>query len=286
MDIVRPMAFGLIIVAGLLLLGCEVKFQRNSQHLHLRSPIYPNESVSPDGESRQYDFEIAQANFGGILMPNANGEQPDEHVDMGLKRFGYARWELSLARAKDFPEVDLRHDEKPQVLRFAEKEVIPYFGHLFRFTFNGESVHLEECTQQFPSELVPSARSRVLTMNGSEATIFRKQVLQPNDAGGTEDRFEKIQLIKIETHPEGTRATILRQKMTARSVDGVYETEPLEPSKEEWIGVGANLMVDDQLVRVKQIVPSVEMDGVGTPVGWIELELVDISQVEMHRAIL
>ncbi|PQO31183.1 hypothetical protein C5Y96_12600 [Blastopirellula marina] len=285
MEIVRPIAFGAVIIAGLMLLGCDVKFQRNSEHLHLRAPIYPNDPVSPGEESRRYDFEIVRANFGGIMLPNANGDGHDEHVDIGLKRLGYQQWELKLTRVRAFPEDDLRHDANAQVLRFSDREAIPYYGHLFRFTFDGQMVHVEECTEQFPAELLPSAESRILTMNESEATFYRQRLLHPNGTGDAEDFYETIHLAKIDNDPAGTRATIVRKRMVSREVDGNYEAKALEEPKEESIGVGATLMIDNQLVRVKQIVPPGEVEGAGVLVGWIELELVELSQVEMHRAL-
>lgn len=285
METIRPIAFGAVIIAGMLLLGCDVKFQRNSAHLNLRAPIFPNEPVSPGEASRQYDFEIVRANVGGIMLPDANGEGHNEHVDVGLKRLGNYQWELKLTRAKQFPEADLRYDANSQVLRFSDHEAIPYYGHLFRFSYEGQYVHVEECTQQVPAQLLPSATSRVLTLNESEATFFRRSLLHPEGTGNAEDVYETIQLTKIDHDTADPRAAIVRRRMVSREVDGVYEDTLLEEPKEVWIGIGAKLMIDDQLVRVKQIVPPGEIEGAGSLVGWIELEQVEVSQVEMHRAL-
>ncbi|WDI44568.1 hypothetical protein [Bremerella sp. P1] len=287
MDIVRPMAFGSVIVAGLLLLGCDVKFQRNSERLHnLQLPVHPSETISPGDESRRYDFLVARANATGMMLPNAQGEAPDERVNVVFDKLGDDRWELSLNRAKDFPEDDFRYDQQQQRIRFAPGQLIPYYGHLFRFSFDGQRAQLEECTEQLPSLWLPAANSRVITLHGSEATFFQQAALLASVSQSEEDHFETMRLVKIETDPEGTRAQIVRSRMIVRNGDGVNETALLDEPKEEWVGVGSNLVVDDQLVRVKQIVPPVEMEGGLIPVGWIELELVDLSDVEMHRAML
>lgn len=287
MEIVRPLAFGSVIAAGLLLLGCDVKFQRNSEHLHyLHTPVSPNVPMSTGEETRQYDFEMARANFGGIFLPNADGEEADELVRVGVTKHGYDRWDFSYKRAKDFPEDDIRHDRNRQLIRFTERDIIPYYGHLFQFSLDGDMVHLEECTKQFPAELLPVAGSRVLTIDASEASLLEKQIPASSDSDDQETRFEKMQLVKIETRDEGTQAAILRTKMTSRHVDGAIKIDQVEAPTEQWVSVGANLMIGDQLVRVRRIVPREEIEGIGTPVGWIELELVDLSPVEMHRAML
>ncbi|QDU78192.1 hypothetical protein Pan97_52750 [Bremerella volcania] len=287
MEIVRPLAFGSVIVAGLLLLGCDVKFQRNSEHLHyLPSPVQPNSPVSPGEKNRKYEFEIAQLNDSGILLPSAEGEEADEHVGMNLQVLSDDRWGLNIFRASRFPEDDLRHDDNPTVIRFSQRDVIPYYGDLFRITIDSDQVRMEQCTELLPSEMVPAAGSRVITMDGSEATFFRKRLHRPDGVIIPEDPFETIELVKFETDPESTRALILRKRMIVHIVNGTPETKLIEPPKREWVGAGANLLVDDQLVRVKQIVQPDEISGVGTPVGWIELEQVDLSQVERHRALL
>lgn len=287
MEVVRPMVLGAVIVAGLLLLGCDVKFQRNTEYLnYLHNPVVPNPKSSSDEEGRQYDFALEHANIGGIFLPNANEEPNDEEVRISLKRTGSDRWELRQLRCMHFPEADLRHDGQAQVIHFTEGELVPYYGHLFRFTFDGDRVHLEDRSKQFPAELLPAASSRVITLDTSPATLFRKRKLSAEPSVGAEDHFETIRLVEIDTDPEGIRAKIVRERMIVRNVDGAENIQTLEGPKEEWLGIGANLVVDDQLLSVKQIVPPTDSDDEAPPVGWIELELVDLSEVEMHRALL
>lgn len=287
MEIVRPLAFGSVIAAGLLLLGCDVQFQRNSEHLyHLRTPVSPNVPISTGEQERHYDFEMARANFGGIFLPNADGDEADELVRVHVMKHSYDHWEFIQSRARNFPEGDIRRDTNRQRIRYTERDIIPYYGHLFQFSLEEGLVHLEECTRQFPPELVPAAGSRVLTIDESEATLLEKQTFGSSDSDEPKARFERIQLVKIETRAEGTQAAIQRTKMISRKIDGEIKTDQEGEPMQQWVSIGANLMIGDQLVRVKQIVPHEKIEGVGTPVGWIELELVDLSPVEMHRAML
>lgn len=290
MEIARPAAFGSIIVAGILLLGCDVKFQRNSLHLRelqeLRMPIPPNTPASSGQQGRQYDFEITRANLGGFMLPNVNRGEDDEHVSVGLKRLENGKWEFEHGRSQKFSDDDLRHDINRPALHVADRQAFPYYGYLFRLSMkNPKLVRLEECTHHFPEEILPSAHSRVLTLGQSKATFLRKRP-QLTAQSRLEDSFETIQLLKIESTPDGVQATIVRQQMVARRVDSDYEILPAAEPKEERLSIGANLVIDDQLVRVKQIVPPGEVKGAGSLVGWVELEHVDLSETEMHRALL
>ena len=291
MEIARPIAFGSVIIAGMLLLGCDVKFQRNSLQLRqlqeMRTPIPPNTPVSPSQQGRQYDFEIARANFGGFMLPNVNHGEVDEHVSVGLKRLDNGQWEFEHGRSQKIPDDDLRHDINRPVLHLADRQAFPYYGYLFHFSMKSRDVALlEECTHQFPEAIVPSADSRVLTLGESKATFFRKRPQRTAEASLEEDPFETIQLLNINPTPDGIQATIVRQQMVAHRVGSDYEIAPVAEPMEERLSVGANLVIDDQLVRVKQIVPPGEVEGAGALIGWIELEQVDLSEVEMHRALL
>ncbi len=291
MEIARPVALGSVIVAGMLLLGCDVKFQRNSLHLRerleLKTPISPNTPNSPGKQDRQYDFEIARANFGGFMLPNVNRGEVDEHVSVGLRRLANGQWELEHSRSSLFPEDDLRHDINRPVLHMADRQAFPYYGYLFHLSMNNrELAHLEECTHQFPEEILPSADSRVLTLGQSKATFFRKRPQLAAESSLAEDSFETIQLVKIDSTSDGIQATIVRQRMVAQRVGSDYEITPVAEPKEERLRIGQNLVIDDQLVRVKQIVPPGEVEDAGSLIGWIELEQFDLSEAEMHRALL
>ncbi|MBI1248727.1 hypothetical protein GC197_12910 [bacterium] len=266
------------VLIGFLLLGlgcgkADFPTNRVTKDEYYRSHPIGGDYFQRHGEyPQQYDFCLEQASIGGIYLPNPMREADRVELGQGsdgLLGIGFFSYGMRL------PTSDIRHVSGARAMSFHRGELIPYYDHVFQVICTKNTGRIVDLTRQISSDLLPSADSRVITLGDRDGEICR---LENYDVSKTKVENHRVALRQFDH--DGKRAQLELSVVSRwKCDDGRIETSESEP-KLQWVRIGDTLELSDRKLRVRQIVPPIEIEGVGKPIGWIELALVEPNQIQ------